>query len=118
MRALEHPMKAELEAVRAIILAADPSIAEGIKWNAPSFRVTDYFATANLRARGVVQLIMHFGAKINEVSAQGIAIDDPARLLQWLAKDRATIRFRDLNAIRTNADALTAIVRQWIVHVR
>jgi hypothetical protein len=37
MRALEHRLKAEMEAVRAIILNANDQITEGIKWNAPSF---------------------------------------------------------------------------------
>jgi len=104
--------------VRTIILAADPTIAEGIKWNAPSFRTTEFFATTNLRGKDVVQIIMHFGAKVNEISTKGVAIEDPTSLLQWLAKDRATIKFRDMNSIRSSADAFTAILRQWIVHVR
>ena len=111
-------MKAELDAVRAIILATDPAIAEGIKWNAPSFRTTEFFATTNLRSKDVVQIIVHFGAKVNDISAKGVAIEDPSGLLQWLAKDRATIKFRDMNSIRSNADAFTAILRQWIAHVR
>jgi hypothetical protein len=51
LRGLEHPLKQELEAVRRLILAASPTIHEGIKWNAPSFRTDEYFATMNLRAR-------------------------------------------------------------------
>ena len=45
MRALKHPLKKEIEAVRRIILSVSPDIQKGIKWNAPSFRTTDYFAT-------------------------------------------------------------------------
>lgn len=37
MEALEHPMKAEIEALRAIIKGANPLISERIKWNAPSY---------------------------------------------------------------------------------
>ena len=47
MRAMDHPMKAEIEAVRQLILAADPSINEGIKWNGVSFLTTDHIATLN-----------------------------------------------------------------------
>jgi len=53
MRQLEHPLKPEIEAVRRIILGADAQIREGIKWNAPSFYINEYFATVNVR--GVVK---------------------------------------------------------------
>lgn len=118
MRALEHPLKAELQALREIILAADPSIAEGIKWNAPSFRTTEYFATTNLRASDAAQLIMHFGAKVNEISANGVVINDPEKLLTWLGKDRATIKFASMKDIAGKRDAFTAILQQWIGHVK
>ncbi len=45
MQKLDHLLKAEIEAARAIILGANPEISEGIKWNSPSFRVKEYFAT-------------------------------------------------------------------------
>ena len=44
-----HPLKAEIEAIRGCVLSADPEINEGVKWNAPSFRTHEYFATTNLR---------------------------------------------------------------------
>ncbi len=114
---LDHPMKAELRAVRARIRGADVSIAEGIKWNAPSFRTSEYFATTNLRNKNAVQIIMHFGAKVNDISASGVVFDDPRGLLKWLAKDRATIKFHDMKSIRANGNALAEIVRQWITYV-
>ena len=36
MARLEHPLKAEIHAVRAIILKANRKIAERVKWNTPS----------------------------------------------------------------------------------
>jgi len=44
-------------------------------------------------------------------------IADPDSLLEWLGKDRATIKFRDLKHIQSKRTAFTAIVRQWIEHV-
>eukprot|EP01041_Mallomonas_annulata_P036443 gene36443-biopygen28480 len=41
MAALEHPLKAELEAVRQIILNAGVGLSERIKWNAPSYHFQD-----------------------------------------------------------------------------
>lgn len=37
MAKLEHPLKAELQAVRETIKGVNPGITEQIKWNAPSF---------------------------------------------------------------------------------
>jgi len=64
MAALDDPRKPVLEAVRHAILAASPLIAEGIKWNAPSFRTSEYFATTNLNPKGGgVRLILHTGRR-------------------------------------------------------
>lgn len=35
MAALVHPHKAEIEALRKLMLSVDPSVREGVKWNAP-----------------------------------------------------------------------------------
>ncbi|HTE17086.1 MAG TPA: DUF1801 domain-containing protein, partial [Armatimonadota bacterium] len=56
--ALDHPRVPEILALRRIILDADPRIGEGIKWNAPSYRTSDWFATTHLRARQGVQIIL------------------------------------------------------------
>jgi hypothetical protein len=113
MTTLQHPFKAEVAALRRIILDADPRITEGIKWNAPSFRTSEYFATTNLRAKIGIGLILHFGAKVRQLPAGVSAIDDPERLLQWLAPDRAMVEFADLGAILARQAALTALIRSW-----
>jgi hypothetical protein len=115
MATLEHPFKAEIEALRRIILDADPRIAEGIKWNAPSFRTSEYFATTHLRAKNGVGLILHFGAKVRQRPIEVSAIGDPERLLQWLAPDRAMVEFADLGAILARQAALSALIRRWTV---
>lgn len=117
MTRLEHPFKREIEALRAILLGADPGIAEGIKWNAPSFRTSEYFATMHLRGKDRIGLILHLGAKARALPAGGLGIGDPAGLLNWLAGDRAMIAFESLSEIERRRTALEAIVRQWIRHV-
>lgn len=117
MAALDHPFKAEIGLLREILLGADPTVAEGIKWNAPSFRTAEYFATTHLRGKGTIGLILHRGAKTREVPAEGLAIADPAGLLKWPGKDRAMIEFRNRAEIDSARDALAAIIRQWIRHV-
>ena len=117
LAALEHPCKQEIMALRQLILKADPRITEEIKWNAPSFRTSEHFATFQLRAKTGVQIVLHLGAKVRETATTGIAIADPAALLTWLAKDRASVTFHDLDEINAKRDAFTQLIRQWIACV-
>jgi hypothetical protein len=117
LAALDHPHKPELLALRQLILDADPGIREAIKWNAPSFYTTEHFATFQLRAKTGVQLVLHLGAKVRETATTGIEIADPTALLTWLAKDRASVTFRDLDEINTKRDAFGQLIRQWIAYV-
>jgi hypothetical protein len=114
MKTLEHPFKAEINKLRRAILAADPSVAEGIKWNSPSFRTSEYFATTNLRAKAGIGLILHLGAKVRELPGGGIKIDDPDGLLKWLGKDRAMVEFATRKELEQKTRALQAVLRQWI----
>lgn len=114
LAALEHPHRPEIEALRQVILAADPRIREGIKWNAPSFFTSEHFATFHLRAKDGVQIILHLGAKVRETASTGVVIADPSALLEWLAADRATVKFRDVADIAARGEAFTAVLRQWI----
>lgn len=117
MAALEHPFKPEIEALRTAILAVHPSIAEGIKWNAPSWRTSDYFATTHLRSKTGLGLILHLGAKARTLPEGGLAIDDPAGLLKWLGKDRAQVEFASATDLQTKLPALQDLLRQWITHI-
>ena len=117
MKSLHHPAESEIQALRAMILKVHPSIREGVKWNAPSFRTTEYFATTNLRTKGGVGVILHFGAKVRKVGANRDSIKDPQKLLLWLAKDRATVNFADMSDLMSKQKAFQAVLRQWITHV-
>lgn len=111
---LDHPLKAEILALRRLVLDADGRIGEEIKWNAPSFHTSEHFATFHLRAPDNVQVILHFGAKKRDRAGARAAIADPSGLLQWLAEDRATLKFQDMAGIEARGAAFTAILRQWI----
>ena len=111
---LDHPLKAELASLRDIILGASPEIREGIKWNAPSFRTTEYFATFHLRTKDRVRMVLHTGAKVKESATTGLEISDPAGLLEWLAKDRCLVTFSDAKDLQAKKPALEALLREWI----
>lgn len=112
MAKLDHPHKDAVEVIRRLMCAADPAIAEGVKWNAPSFRTTEYFATTQLRANDGIGIVMHLGAKIRETPA--FQLEDPQGLLKWLAKDRALMNFAGIEDVKAHEEAIQAIVRQWI----
>ncbi|HEX6057456.1 MAG TPA: DUF1801 domain-containing protein [Gemmatimonadaceae bacterium] len=114
---LQHPREAEIRALRAIILAAAPGIAESVKWNAPSYATTEHFATFHLRSKAGVQVVLHLGAKARPGVDLRTVVADPAGLLEWRGADRATVTFRDLADIEAKRAAFTAVVRQWLDHV-
>lgn len=116
LRDLDHPRKPEIEAIRKLVLGVSPAIHEGIKWNAPSFRTTDDFATFQLRAQDRVRLILHTGAKPKARTGR-LEIADPTGLLEWLAPDRCLVTITDASDLRAKRAALQAIVRQWLEHV-
>ncbi|MBB3276261.1 MULTISPECIES: DUF1801 domain-containing protein [unclassified Pseudoxanthomonas] len=113
MAALDHPCKAEVEALRRIITGVDARIAEGVKWNAPSWRLDEYFATTHLRAKQGIGVILHLGAKTRAPERKP-AIDDPDGLLEWLGPDRARVVFADMADLRRRQAAFEAVLRQWI----
>ena len=117
MATLQHPLKAEITSVLALIRNADPAIVAGIKWNAPSFRLTEWFATLNVRSQDAVQIILHLGAKSRDDVTVREAIADPQNLMRWLGKDRALVSFRDAAAIKAGGAAFQTLLRQWITHL-
>ncbi len=112
MKMLEHPHKPAIELLRQLICHADARIAEGVKWNAPSFRTEEYFATVHLRAKTGIGLILHLGAKAR--AGEMTPISDPDSLLTWLGKDRAMLNFADADDVRAKSKVLTAILTQWL----
>lgn len=109
-----HPLRADIERVRGLVLAASARATEGVKWNSASYRAADWFATVNLRSRDGVQLVFHTGAKAKDSATKGVDVADPAGLLRWLAKDRALVTLGAGKQIDERADAFVRLVREWI----
>jgi hypothetical protein len=110
---LEHPLKAEIEQVRAIILGADKGITEHIKWNAPSFCYQgEDGVTFNLRPQDRIQLIFHRGAKARKDS--DFVFEDPSEMLKWASTDRAILTLKDMEEVETKKSALEKLVSQWM----
>ncbi|MEO7032662.1 MAG: DUF1801 domain-containing protein [Polyangiaceae bacterium] len=106
MRDLDHPFKAELEAVRAIILGVSDKISERIKWNAPSFFYKEDLAAFNPRASEFAHLILLFPG--------GAGIPAKSTLLEGKAKDRREAKFHSLEDVQTKKKALQKLVKDWV----
>jgi hypothetical protein len=113
MKALEHPLKAEIEVVRAAILASDPAISERIKWKAPSFvHSGDDRVTFRLAPKGIFQVILHRGAKVKD--AKGFSFEDDSGLVEWLAPDRGVVTLPDAKTVKSKKAALVKLVGRWM----
>ncbi len=113
LRDCDHPRVADFEQVRKLICDASPSISEGIKWNAPSFRTEEWFATLHVRDPQKVQVVFHLGAKKRDTS-QRLQVGAPEGMVEWLAPDRCMVTVED---VKRRGKALQAFVRAWILHV-
>jgi hypothetical protein len=113
LAALVHARKDEVNAVRALIRAADARIVETVKWNAPSFRIDDDFATMRIAPKDVVQVVLHTGVK-KRPDAEKIPVEDPTSMLVWAAPDRAVVTFTSRADVDARSDAFAAVLRQWI----
>ncbi len=114
LKATKHPLRTELKAVRQWILEAAPDIREAIKWNAPSFKTTDFFATFQLRSMDQVELIFHTGAKVKATAKSGLSLADPTGLVKWVAKDRGRVTLGAGRELASKKTALQDLVREWI----
>lgn len=112
---LAPPLKDGMLLIREMILSADDSITEHIKWKAPSFmHGGDDRITFQLHRNGTLMLIFHRGATVKDGSSTAKLIDDPTGLLDWIKYDRASITINDLAGVDAIRDDLQNVVRLWI----
>jgi hypothetical protein len=113
LRDLKHPHKAGIEALRRLILKLDQRITEEVKWNAPSFKLNDHFATFRIHPPENIQLILHTGAK-GKSNARKFKVEDPDKLLAWPATDRCVLTLESTAALKARRKSVTRIIEQWI----
>jgi hypothetical protein len=98
---LDHPHKAEIAAVRTIILNANDKIAERIKWKVPSFYYKDN-PKHDLDAAHLILVFPH-----------GLVPDDTG-LLEGEWNDRRMARFYNLADVQAKQPTLEAVVNAWV----
>lgn len=106
MTKLKHHLKAEVEALRSIILNANSKIAERVKWNSPSFYYKKDLAAFNLRAVGFVHIVFVF--------YNGDMIHESGGLLEGDYKDRRMAKFYSMEDIISKKTLLEKVVNDWL----
>lgn len=111
---LQHPLRAEIELLRRVILNAHESITENIKWNGPNycFEGKDRI-TMRIHPPRQIQLIFHRGVK-KQAQPERNLIEDHSGLLLWKEHDRAVATFKDLSSIKSAEHALIDIINKWV----
>ncbi|KAA6462018.1 DUF1801 domain-containing protein [Acidobacteria bacterium AB60] len=117
LRAMDHPLKRVVEALRAVILSADSRIGEEVKWNAPAFFYTGamvefdpkkhmrHLVVLNLFKKDSVRLVFPSGARIGDTS--GLLTGD-------YSDGRRLAQFSSTDEVRSRRSDLERAIRQWL----
>jgi uncharacterized protein YdhG (YjbR/CyaY superfamily) len=105
MAMLDHPLKAEAQAVREIIKNVAQGITEQVKWNAPSFSYKgNYVVTFNLHTKEYVLLVFHNPA-IAMVHSE---------ILEGDYKDRRLVYIKGMSDLDVKKPALEKVVKDLL----
>ena len=111
---LTHNRKDDINALRRIVLAGNPTLTETVKWNAPSYSIDgDHRLTFRLHPRDRVEIVFHRGARRRSDEAS-FSFTDPTGMIVWSTNDRGVIAFVDSATIHDRAPDVTELVRSWI----
>ena len=99
----DHPMGAEMQLVRAIIMGVDDRVEETIKWKTPTFMFKGNIASFS-PAKKLVSLMFHRGS---EIPGRHPGLEGDGQLVR-------TMRFRTTEEIEARRGELEAVIRSWI----
>ncbi len=118
MATLEHPLKPVVEALRKVILAADKTVGEHIKWNHPAFYYTGEMKPFDPKEYKRYLIIFNLHSKdggVLLVFPHGAGVDDPGGLLTGdYADGRRLARFHTLADVTAAKKPLTNIIKSLI----
>ena len=87
----KHPLRKAIKTLRSLILPAERSVEDGVRWKAESFPTNEWFATLNdPKQLKEAMNILHTGAKVKGLVLKDL-VAEPHGLITWLGKDRGTI---------------------------
>jgi Domain of unknown function (DU1801) len=105
MEKLEHPLKAEIEAVRTILKSTNANLEERIKWNAPSYHLNEVdLVTFNARMTEKVHLVFH------HIAIVGVKSD----LLEGDFTDRRMMYFENMADLKAKKGELVRVMEEMV----
>lgn len=113
----QHPLKEIMQALREIILSADTTIAEHIKWNAPAFYYNAEMAAFDAKEykRDIVVYNVRKNDCILLIFPTGDSIADSTGLLEGNYTDgRRMITIKSIGDLNAKKEGLQQILKQWI----
>jgi hypothetical protein len=116
MADLDEDNRVQVETVRNIILQADTSLTEHIKWNAPSYVKdgTDRITFNMLNKERLVKLVLHMDTGRKEDKKAPPVMDDPSGLVEWASDIRGYLTFKDAQDIEDKKVQIAKIVKEWL----
>lgn len=100
----KHPMTAEMQRIREIILGVSDDVSEDIKWSAPTFMYKGNIASFFMNTKNSVSLLFHTGASVGDTSG----------LLEGDGKTARVARFADMKDIEKKKKKLESVIKKWI----
>ena len=101
---LNYPLRAEMNAVRMIILANKKVEEHLISGGNPIFYYKDYMATFNTGSRKCLTLIFH----------KGMNLHDPSGLFEGDHTVRRIVKFRNMKDVKAKEANLKRVVNDWV----
>jgi hypothetical protein len=116
LKSLDNDKRAQVEALRAIILSTTSNLTEHIKWNASSYVLDgeDRITFNLINKEGVVKLVLHMGATRKENKKGDPVLKDATGLIEWSSDIRGVLSFEDLADIQSKRSVVARIIKDWL----
>ena len=113
---LDEETRVQVQNLRDIIFKTDPTLAEHIKWNSPSYVLNgEDRITFNLQNKqGIVKLILHMGATRVENKKGEPVLKDSSGLIEWSSDIRGVLSFDNLDDITSKKEKVAQIISNWL----
>lgn len=107
----------QINALRQIIMQAETSLEENVKWNAPNYiyRGEDRITFNLMNKQDIVKVILHMGATMKENKTGEPILKDDEGIVEWNSDIRGTINFVDMDDINESKERLKRVIRSWLM---
>jgi len=115
-----HPLAATMQAIREVILGADATVSEQIKWNAPAFYYNGTMAAFDAKEykRDIVVFNLRKDDYILLIFPTGSVINDTTGILEGNFTDgRRMVTIYNEGDFNSKKEALQQVIKLWLAQV-